>query len=39
MNTFWRSPVPHDLIGLALGPDGNLYVPLTFSGKVLRLDL
>ena len=39
VNVFWRSPVPHDLIGLALGPDGNLYVPLTISGKVLRFDL
>ena len=38
-NVFWRSPVAHDLIGLALGPDGNLYVPLAVSGKVLRFDL
>jgi glucose/arabinose dehydrogenase len=39
VNVFWRSPVKGDLIGLALGPDGNLYVPLTISGKVLRFDL
>jgi len=39
VNVFWRSPVRGDLIGLALGPDGNLYVPLTVSGKVLRFDL
>ncbi|MBV8220995.1 MAG: hypothetical protein JO325_21235 [Solirubrobacterales bacterium] len=39
MSVFWRSPVPHDLIGLALGPDGNLYVPLLIGGEVLRFDL
>jgi len=39
VNVFWRSPVKGDLIGLALGPDGNLYVPLTISGKVVRFDL
>jgi glucose/arabinose dehydrogenase len=40
VNVFWRSPVPHDLIGgLAIGPDGNLYVPLAISGKVVRFDL
>jgi glucose/arabinose dehydrogenase len=38
-NVFWRSPVKGDLIGLTLGPDGNLYVPLTVSGKVVRFDL
>ena len=31
--------VPPDLIGLALGPEWNLYVPLAISGKVLRFDL
>jgi sugar lactone lactonase YvrE len=39
VNVFWRSPIKGDLIGLSLGPDGNLYVPLTVSGKVLRFDL
>ena len=39
VNVFWRSPVKGDLIGLALGPDGNLYAPLTVSGKVVRFDL
>jgi glucose/arabinose dehydrogenase len=38
-NMFWRSPVPHDLIGIALGPDGKLYAMLTLSGKVVRFDL
>jgi glucose/arabinose dehydrogenase len=38
-NLFWRSPVPHDLIGLALGTDGNLYAMLTLSGKVVRFPL
>ena len=39
VNVFWRSPVPHDLIGLALGPDGDLYAMLTLSGKVVRFPL
>jgi glucose/arabinose dehydrogenase len=38
-NMFWRSPVAHDLIGLALGADGNLYAMLTLSGKVVRFPL
>jgi hypothetical protein len=38
-NVFWRSPVAHDLIGLALGPDGSLYAMLTLSGKVVRFHL
>ena len=39
VNVFWRSPVAHDLVDLALGPDGNLYAALFVSGKVVRLDL
>ena len=40
VSSFWRSPVPHDLIGgLAIGPDGNLYAPLAVSGKVVRFNL
>jgi glucose/arabinose dehydrogenase len=40
VSTFWHSPVDHDLIGgLAIGPDGNLYVPLAVSGKVVRFNL
>jgi glucose/arabinose dehydrogenase len=38
-NVFWHSPVQHDLIGIALGPDGKLYAMLTLSGKVVRFDL
>jgi len=39
VSVFWRSPVQHDVIGLALGPDGNLYATLFSSGKVVRFDL
>jgi hypothetical protein len=39
VNVFWRSPILHDLVGLALGPDGNLYATLLVSGKVVRFDL
>lgn len=38
-NVFWRSPVRHDPIGLAVGPDGNLYATLYVSGKVVRFGL
>jgi glucose/arabinose dehydrogenase len=38
-NVFWRSPVDHDLLGLAIGPDGNLYATLFASGKVVRFQL
>ena len=36
---FWRSPVKYDPLGTAIGPDGNLYVTLFASGKVVRFDL
>jgi glucose/arabinose dehydrogenase len=38
-SVFWRSPVKHDPTGLALGPDGNLYLALYASGEVVRFDL
>jgi hypothetical protein len=36
---FWRSPVKHDPVGAAIGPDGNLYVTLFASGEILRFKL
>jgi glucose/arabinose dehydrogenase len=36
---FWRSPVKHDPVGGAIGPDGNLYVTLFASGKIVRFTL
>ena len=36
---FWRSPVKHDPIGAAIGPDGDLYVTLYASGKIIRFHL
>jgi glucose/arabinose dehydrogenase len=38
-SVFWRSPVKHDPLGAAIGPDGDLYVTLYVSGKVVRFDL
>ena len=38
-NVFWHSPVDHDLLGLAIGPDGDLYATLFASGKVVRFQL
>jgi glucose/arabinose dehydrogenase len=38
-DVFWRSPVKHDPLGAAIGPDGDLYVTLYVSGKVVRFDL
>ena len=35
----WRSPVKHDPLGAVIGPDGDLYVTLYVSGKVVRFDL
>ena len=35
----WKSPVEHDPLGAAIGPDGNLYVTLFVSGKVVRLNV
>lgn len=32
----WKAPVPHDPLGAAIGPDGNLYVTLFVSGEVVR---
>jgi glucose/arabinose dehydrogenase len=36
---FWRSPVKHDPLGAAIGSDGDLYVTLYVSGKVVRFHL
>ena len=38
-SVLWRSPVAHDPLGAAIGPDGDLYVTLYVSGKVVRFDL
>ena len=38
-SVLWRSPVKHDPLGAAIGPDGDLYVTLYASGKVVRFDL
>ncbi len=38
-NVFWRSPVNHELLGLAIGPEGDLYATLSISGKVVRFQL
>ena len=36
---FWRSPVKHDPVGAAIGPDGNLYITLLASGEIVRFTL
>lgn len=36
---FWRSPVKHDPVGAAIGPDGNLYITLIASGEIIRFTL
>ncbi len=36
---FWRAPHNHDLVGVAIGPDGDLYATLLVSGQVVRFDL
>jgi glucose/arabinose dehydrogenase len=36
---FWHSPVEHDPTGAVIGPDGDLYVALYASGKVVRFGL
>ena len=38
-SVLWRSPIKHDPLGAVIGPDGNLYVTLYASGKVVRFDL
>jgi glucose/arabinose dehydrogenase len=38
-SVLWRSPVKHDPLGAAIGPDGDLYVTLYASGKVVRFAL
>src|SRR3954452_3167487 len=35
----WKSPVPHDPLGAAIGPDGRLYVTLFVSGRVVRFNV
>ena len=35
----WKSPVAHDPLGAAIGPDGDLYVTLFLSGKVVRFSI
>jgi glucose/arabinose dehydrogenase len=35
----WKSPVAHDPLGAAIGPDGDLYVTLFLSGKVVRFNV
>jgi glucose/arabinose dehydrogenase len=35
----WRSPVAHDPLGAEIGPDGDLYVTLFLSGKVVRFNV
>ena len=32
----WKSPVAHDPLGAAIGPDGDLYVTLFVTGRVVR---
>jgi glucose/arabinose dehydrogenase len=32
----WRSPVAHDPLGAAIGPDNRLYVTLFVSGRIVR---
>ena len=33
----WKSPVAHDPLGAAIGPDGKLYVTLFVSGRIVSL--
>jgi glucose/arabinose dehydrogenase len=35
----WKSPVAHDPLGAEIGPDGELYVTLFLSGKVVRFNI
>ncbi len=36
---FWRAPHEVDLVGIAIGPDGDLYATLLVSGEVVRFGL
>jgi glucose/arabinose dehydrogenase len=36
---FWRSPIQHDPVGAAIGPNGNLYVTLIASGEIIEFKL
>lgn len=36
---FWRAPHEVDLVGVAIGPDGDLYATLLVSGQVMRFGL
>ena len=38
-SVFWRAPHQNDLVGLAIGPDGDLYATLLATGEVVRFDL
>ena len=38
-NVFWSSPAKNQLVGLAIGPDGDLYATLLTSGEVVRFAL
>jgi glucose/arabinose dehydrogenase len=35
----WKSPVEHDPLGAEIGPDGDLYVTLFLSGRVVRFNI
>jgi hypothetical protein len=35
----WKSRVEHDPLGAAIGPDGDLYVTLFVSGRVVRFSV
>jgi len=38
-STFWRSPVNHNLVGVAIGPEGDLFATLFATGQVVRFKL
>jgi len=38
-SVFWSSPTKNQLVGLAIGPDGDLYATLLTSGEVVRFAL
>jgi glucose/arabinose dehydrogenase len=39
VRVFWQSPTPDNVLGLALGPDGNLYATELSTDKIVRFDL